>query len=312
MTSDRTIQRNLSVGAVLLAAAVAYAYFANGRDLSRLFASAAQLLLTGLLGGLFGSGGGTGDGGFYMPALRTLWSRGVIGAGFNGALLDGARFVSTSLALQAFGLAAGTLAWLHWGAGPAARGDAEARPGRLWAFVLPVIVAAVPAYAIATRADLFITYRSDAALRLPVILIAIGLVIAGLATRGASASARRAAPGPADTYALFAIGIAGGIAMALISIGLGAAVVVYLLLRGFAPSVAAASATLAALPVAVVGTIAGLDGSNIAWPIVLAGVPGAIAGGALLRAALSSIEPRVIVAGAGVVMAIVGAYLTLI
>lgn len=311
MTGERRIQRIVVIGAVLLAVAVAITFFYYGRDYGRLFVDALQLSLTGVLGGLFGSGGGTGDGGIYMPALRSLWSRGVGGAGFNGALLDGARIAATSLALQAFGLAAGALAWLHWHPGAGGRAGTAAKPGALLAIVLPVIAAAVPAYAISARGDLFVSYRSEILFRLPIILIVAGLLIAGLAIRTPRPPAMRTAPSQLDTYVLFALGIAGGISMALVSVGLGAAVVIYLLARGFPAWLAASSATLASLLVAAVGTVASFNGPDIAWPIVMAALPGAIAGGLLLRGALASIEPRFLVALSAVVMAVAGTYQTL-
>ncbi|MBY6186350.1 sulfite exporter TauE/SafE family protein [Marinobacter hydrocarbonoclasticus] len=229
--------------------------------------------LLGLLGALVANSTGAGGGVVFIPA-------------FNQLNLPPDAAVATSFAIQCFGMTAGAAAWYRH-----ARNDAVGANQGVWGPLLPAVgytLAGTLPGLIAGRA---LPAPSDLHALFSLFSVALGALILLLSFRALTAQPRQrlAAHHPA---LLVALGAAGGVITAWLSVGVGELLVIFLiLLRCHSATAVAAGVMVSAITVWFAMVLNLLQGAPIHWSIVLFAGPAAVVGGVVARKLATVMSP---------------------
>ncbi|WDE07080.1 sulfite exporter TauE/SafE family protein [Thalassomonas viridans] len=249
--------------------------------------------LLGILGAIFANLSGAGGGVVFIPV-------------FNSLNLTEAQAVSTSFAIQCFGMTAGAMTWcLHYlrARKPSAGGQSAGQPN-IWQAFLPVITVT----SLCSIAGIYSAYTGDFTPpgSLPKLFSIFSIALGGsllvqllLARRSSANDTQSAAVNPTkfDYLSFVLIGYFGGLITACLSVGVGELLVFYLLIRGFSIQLSLACAiVVTALTVwSAAFTLTGLTGSWITfepvWQLALYAGPGAVIGGLIAKTLVAKIPP---------------------
>lgn len=228
----------------------------------------------GLAGALVANSTGVGGGVVFVPAFSMLRETGVMA-------LSPAQAVGISFAIQCFGMSVGSLTWLNRFYRPeAAGGDALLRP-MLWRILGLVLLTGLPMlllmqHIIAVDADFaFLLFK----------LFSIGLgsaLLVQLALTGKDAPDRTGLA-RMDLIAIPLIGLAGGTATAMFSVGIGELLALYLFLRRFPLDICVATAVIGSAISVLTGLGLHIQAQNLVWEILVFAAPAVMLGGFLAR-----------------------------
>ena len=260
-------------GAALLATAYACIWLFAPFDLSQLgmFWPFGGL---GLAGALVANSTGVGGGVVFVPAFSLLRESGAMD-------LSPAQAVGISFAIQCFGMSVGSLTWLNRFYRPeAAGGDALLRP-LLWRILALVLATGLPAllvmqHVIAVDADIaFLLFK--------LFSIALGSALLLQLALSRYVGGDRTVLDRIDLVAILGIGIAGGSATAMFSVGTGELLALYLFLRRFPLDICVATAVIASAISVLTGLGLHLQAGYLVWEILIFAAPAVMLGGFLAR-----------------------------
>lgn len=228
-----------------------------------------HITLVGIAGAIVANSTGAGGGVVFMPVFD-LWS------------LSSSEALATSLAIQCFGMSAGSLAWVVY-----SRGKTPADEQHAWgAFPQLVAITAAPSLmGVATVSALGIPadITTERLFAYFSIFFGVVLLIIQLRNRNQSVAPTQKLYA-ADHAALALIAFIGGVITAIISVGVGELLVLYLIIRRF-PLRAAIAVAVCCSALSVIGAasyhLAFTD--NIIFKIVGLAAPGAMLGGLIAR-----------------------------
>lgn len=227
-------------------------------------------LFLGIIGAIFANTTGAGGGVVFIPI-------------FNSLELSELQALSTSFAIQCFGMTAGTLTWWRY------YKDKVKHHSQLnandWSQYPIILKCCIPA----SIAGLWLCQFTD--LQPPqsmpftfgVFSIVLGVIL-GINCIYRNQRSDRRLLSKKDLYTIVFISFLGGIITGWLSVGVGELVVIYLLLKRTAPIVAiAAGVTVSAATVWASAYIHFTPSAQTYFQIVLFAGPGAILGGLLAR-----------------------------
>ena len=219
----------------------------------------------GLFAASIANATGTGGGVVFVPAFVLL-------ASLGGPDLSPQEVVAISLLIQSFGMTAGALSW-SWrltGPSPLALGVPTERLLTILGLALGAGVPslwATQGFVEVSGPALLVLFKSFS--------LVLGLVLLWSLRRPEGSAAWRRG----DGAAVLAIGVLGGVATALFSVGLGELLAIYLFLRGFSLALSVSSAVMATSVLVIAGAPMALPVAAPHLAVVAAAVPGVLIGG---------------------------------
>ena len=262
----------LLAAAALTAAYLAMAFLAP-KDTGQLRAFWPFSFL-GLAGALVANSTGVGGGVVFVPAFSMLRESGVMD-------LSPAQAVGISFAIQCFGMTVGSLTWLNRFYRPeAAGGDALLRP-LLWRILGLTLLTAIPTL-------LLMQYLVAVDARLAFVLFKLFSIALGSALLAQLALSRHkggdhTSLSPFDPPAILLIGLCGGAATAMFSVGVGELLALYLFLRRFPLDICVSTAVIGSAISVLIGVAFHIEQDNLVWEILLFAAPAVMIGGFLAR-----------------------------
>lgn len=232
---------------------------------SGLLTEFSRFLLLGIMGAIFANSTGAGGGVIFIPAFDMLG-------------LTASQSVSTSFAIQCFGMTAGSLSWLY-------HYHKNHLDDPLWA-PLPRLLLVCSSAAVI---GIWLTYtaglQAPGALHFTFswfsIILGCTIILLALTRKNLEFQSNL---GAFDFGVLFVLCLLGGVITAWLSVGVGELTVIYLLLRKCSPSMAiAAGVMISAITVWSASPLHLSSDSDTLFAIVLFAGPGAILGGILAR-----------------------------
>lgn len=224
--------------------------------------------LLGILGALFANVTGAGGGVIFIPAFQNLG-------------LTELQSVSTSFAIQCFGMTTGAIVWLR-------HAKQDVKQQRDWRLLVPFLAVSVPSSVI----GLWLVYGFDipapASLTLFFAWFSIALGAALFVTifiksRQHNAVDLRHIGHQIDLYLLAIISVVGGVITAYLSVGVGEFVAFYLILRGYRVTLSVAVAVVLSALTVWSGIAHHLAAGTINFDVLFYAGPGAVIGGVLAR-----------------------------
>ncbi|MEE2526839.1 sulfite exporter TauE/SafE family protein [Hyphobacterium sp. HN65] len=262
----------LLLGTIILLLCLAYGgivYFAAAAGPLLAFSPFAAI---GLFGALVANSTGVGGGVVFVPAFSMLRETGIMD-------VSPAQTIGVSFAIQCFGMTTGSLTWLNRYRKTPVTDRAANGQDRLWlviALVLPLSLASMLATQYLARPDPLLSF-----LLFKIFSIGLGtaLLLQLFLSRGNHRARVRFEQ--ADYLALATIGLAGGVATALFSVGVGELMALYLFLRRFPLELTVASAVIVSAISVVAGVPYHLLSGNLVSEILLFAAPAVVLGGFL-------------------------------
>lgn len=236
-------------------------------------AEASLFTMIGVFGASIANSTGTGGGVVFVPAFSIVESR-------MNLSLDTGQIVAMSLLIQCFGMSVGALTWVNRLFGAA---DHLAQDHQQSVFLRVILLSAagcLPALWLTQSlltlnpAEVLVLFKSFS--------IVLGLVLLASLLRKAPAAHRQHLT-KADQIVLMALGVLGGVATALFSVGVGEFVALYLFIRGFHLNTAVGTAVVVTALTVIASAPLAIANQEIVWPIVAMAVPGVALGGFLGR-----------------------------
>lgn len=250
-----------------IACALIWLLYANGsQESSSGFAQSALSSALGVIGAIFANLSGAGGGVVFIPVFSQL--------GFSEA-----QSVSTSFAIQCFGMTAGAVTWaMHY------RHHHRTNPN--WQSFVPIVMLTglLSVAGIWTAQQGGIGAPSSLAHSFAIFSVVLGLsLLAQLYLIKAKIDHHNRLQ-IGDYFALVLIGYFGGLITAWLSVGVGELLVLYLIFRGFSTAMAIASAVVVtAITVWSASPIHLANDSAAVWDVAMYAGPGAIIGGVLAK-----------------------------
>ncbi|WP_394200171.1 sulfite exporter TauE/SafE family protein [Shewanella waksmanii] len=223
-----------------------------------------QFLMLGVTGAIFANSTGAGGGVIFIPV-------------FNSLELSHQQSISTSFAIQCFGMTAGSIAWWRHYKQPQLQESAGLLP-ILLGLCAPLSVLGI------WCAELF-SIPAPASLELSFSLfsIVLGFAIIYSGLRPQQPHSTRTLTALEITHLLI-LSFFGGLITAWLSVGVGEILVIYLILKRFPPTLAVAVGVIVtAITVWSVSPMHLMPHSDAYFNIVLFAGPGAIVGGFLAK-----------------------------
>jgi uncharacterized membrane protein YfcA len=214
--------------------------------------------LLGVAGAIFANSTGAGGGVIFIPMFAQL--------NFSES-----QAIATSIAIQCFGMTAGSVTWYH-------HYHNEKRDLRLWQGFKRIIAVTTIASIIALISVLYWQVASPASLHISFswFSLLLGLFII-LTIYLLKPHRERSQISYVDYLALISIGLFGGAITAWLSVGVGELLVIYLILRRFDINMAVAAAVVVSA-LSVWAAIAFVS-EQAYWQVVVFAGPGAVLGG---------------------------------
>lgn len=228
----------------------------------------------GLAGALVANSTGVGGGVVFVPAFALLRENGIVD-------LPPDQAVGISFAIQCFGMSVGALTWLNRFYRPeSVGGDALLRPV-LWSVLARVLATGLPALLVMQH---FIAVDADLAFLLFKLFSIVlgGALLLQLAFSRYSGGDRTTLD-QIDRIAILLIGIAGGSATAMFSVGTGELLALYLFLRRFPLDICVSTAVIASSISVLTGLGLHLHAGHLIWEVLIFAAPAVMLGGFLAR-----------------------------
>lgn len=231
------------------------------------------VLFVGIGGATIANASGVGGGVVFVPVFDYFNSTGILP-------VSAQQIVATSFLIQCFGMSTGSLTWLN--KMQSASGPATGIPNRdFWRLVLWVLAGCLPAllatqYLLAaTPENVLFWFKS--------LSICLGSALLYSVWRDDPNRAVRTQLAPVDLAVLIPLGVIGGFATALFSVGVGELVALYLFIRNYPLVTCAATAVIITAITVLSGMVFHLIHTDIPWVLAAFAVPGAIMGGYIAR-----------------------------
>ncbi len=257
-------------GLALLGLAYVSIWVLGQPDLARL-GSFWSFAGVGLLGALIANSTGVGGGVVFVPAFSMLRETGVMD-------LSPTQTVGVSFAIQCFGMSVGSLTWLsRLRAVPDTPTSDHAR-GTIILICAPLSIAALLFTQMVIRPDpafAFILFKAFSVL--------LGLALLAQLVFSPSKDERPAELTRTDMWALAGIGVAGGAATAMFSVGVGELMALYLFLRRFPMDVCVPPAVIVSALSVLSGTPHHIAQGDLVFEILVFAAPAVMLGGFLAR-----------------------------
>lgn len=260
------------IGAALAALGSAYValWLIGVPDLARLgaFWSFSGI---GLLGALIANSTGVGGGVVFVPAFSMLRETGVMD-------LSPSQTVGVSFAIQCFGMSVGSLTWLSRLHAVPDSASAQTARVRVILICAPLSIAALLFTQIVIQPDpafAFILFKAFS--------ITLGLTLLAQLLFSTKREDRAAELAPADLWALGGIGLVGGAATAMFSVGVGELMALYLFLRRFPLEVCVPPAVIVSALSVISGTPYHVGQGHLVVEILIFAAPAVMLGGFLAR-----------------------------
>lgn len=226
----------------------------------------------GLFGALIANSTGVGGGVVFVPAFSMLRETGIMD-------VSPAQTVGVSFAIQCFGMTTGSLTWLN-----RLRRQPAGNPetvqfrqlGLIIAIVLPLSLASMLATQFLARPDPLVSF-----LLFKIFSITLGMALLFQLFLSRGTRPARKTFEQADYLALTVIGVAGGVATAMFSVGVGELMALYLFLRRFPLELTVASAVMVSAVSVLAGVPYHLIAGNLIFEILVFAAPAVILGGFL-------------------------------
>ncbi|MCT2559623.1 sulfite exporter TauE/SafE family protein [Tsuneonella sp. YG55] len=231
----------------------------------------------GVIGAIIANTSGTGGGVVFVPVFNGLREAGVMS-------LDPLRVTAASMGIQCFGMTMGALRWtdrlLHQVPPPDALHSAV-RPRDFALAAGAVLAISLPAMLLTQRIGpvdnrtILLVYKAFS------IPLGAALIVA---TWTLNRNVReRTALAPVDLVVIMLLAIPGGAITALLSVGIGELVALYLFIRHYPVLLSTGVACVVSSVSVLTGMIWHVDHGTVQWEVVLLAGPGAAIGGFLAR-----------------------------
>ncbi|QLE84664.1 MULTISPECIES: sulfite exporter TauE/SafE family protein [Shewanella] len=221
-------------------------------------------VMLGITGAIFANSTGAGGGVIFIPV-------------FNSLELSHSQSVSTSFAIQCFGMTAGSIAWWRHFKQAEFKQSAQLLP------ILVGLCAPVSIMGIWCAELLSISAPASLELSFSLFSIILGIAIVYSGLRPQKQHSTRSLT-PLEVSHLIILSFVGGLITAWLSVGVGEILVIYLILSRFSPTLAVAVGVMVtAITVWSVSPIHLNPSSDAYFNIVLFAGPGAILGGILAK-----------------------------
>lgn len=229
----------------------------SSHEISELVSYAGFSIL-GVIGAIFANATGAGGGVIFIPM-------------FNQLSFTESQAISTSFAIQCFGMTAGAVTWWH-------HYKTEKTELRLWQGFKRIITVTSVASIVGLGATFYFQLQPPASLHTSFSLFSLWLGIFIISTVYLIKPSReRSQLHWLDYVFLIAIGFFGGAITAWLSVGVGELLAIYLILRRFDISMAVAAAVI--VSAITVWSAIGQVNKDVYWQVVIFAGPGAVLGG---------------------------------
>ncbi|OLF74046.1 hypothetical protein AWH62_07850 [Maricaulis sp. W15] len=254
----------LAYGAVLILSAPGWPQIAGLWPIS----------IVGLAGALVASATGVGGGVVFVPVFSVLRESGLLDLG-------PLQTVGTSFSIQCFGMGVGALTWLNRYYRPGVRPDEIAHRPVVGRVVVMALATGLPAL-VATQ---YLAGMNGELAFLLFKLFSIGLgcalIIQLIVLRSPHAERERLEP--LDHVLILLIGLAGGAATALFSVGIGELLALTLFLRRFPVDICVSTAVIVSAVSVWVGSHYHFEAGHLDWGVLVFAAPAVAAGGFFAR-----------------------------
>ena len=248
-------------------------------------AAFAHFFPIGVFAAIVANSSATGGGVVFVPfftALNDLEASGAVTGIMAGGELTPFMTVGLSFVIQAFGMSVGTITWFY-------RFYASDRPPPgprmlldefFWLAGLALITC-VPTLLLM---QVFVEVDNRLLLTgFKAFSIVMGTVLLLFAIFAKKRSNPRLVVAPLERLVVPLLGVVGGVAMALFSVGIGEFLVVYLILRGYPTLNVVALAVAVTAMTVIPGALYHVTQTLNVWEIALFAIPGAMIGGSVAR-----------------------------
>ena len=237
-------------------------------------ASLWPISVVGLAGALVASSTGVGGGVVFVPVFSALREAGLLDLGPM-------QTVGVSFSIQCFGMSVGALTWLNRYYRPDVRPDEVAHRPVVGRIVMMTLATGLPAL-LATQYLARIN-GEFAFLLFKLFSIALGcaLIIQVILLRGPHAE--RESLERLDLVLIPLMGLVGGAATALFSVGIGELLALTLFLRRFPVDISVSTAVIVSAVTVWTGSLYHLDAGHLDWGVLVFAAPAVAAGGFLAR-----------------------------
>lgn len=228
----------------------------------------------GLAGALVANSTGVGGGVVFIPAFAFLRETGTVP-------ISPAAAVGISFAIQCFGMTSGSLTWLNQ-----LFRDRVSRRHKAWRHLVGQIL--LPVLGIGLPSLLLTQYALRVDSQFAFLLFKLFSIALGAALLLQLAIMRYGGPdrlrlNTLDWISLCLIGLVGGVATALFSVGTGELLALYLFIRRMPVDVAVSSAVIASALSVWTGLSFHIQAGHILWEILIYAAPAVVLGGYLAR-----------------------------
>ncbi|MCE9678024.1 sulfite exporter TauE/SafE family protein [Shewanella sp. AS1] len=232
--------------------------------LTTLIKSFGHFLFLGVTGAVFANSTGAGGGVIFIPAFTHLG-------------LSEAQSVSTSFAIQCFGMTAGSLTWCWYY-------QKQHKLTSQWRSFIPLTLTGGFSAIAGLWTSYALTLPLPASLHVSFSLFSIFLGIIIVYSSLKNQTTKDIQLNNLDLPVFFILGFLGGIMTSWLSVGVGELLVIYLMLRGFCAKMAiAVGVVVSAMTVWSASPVHLSPDSQTQFYILLFAAPGAIIGGLLAR-----------------------------
>ncbi len=260
----------IGIGLCLLGLAYLAVWIVGQPDLSRLpeFWSFAGV---GLFGALIANSTGVGGGVVFVPAFSMLRETGIMD-------LSPSQTVGVSFAIQSFGMSVGSLTWLgRLRQVPGPEGSGKTRT-RIVLICAPLSIASLLLTQVVVRPDpelAFILFKAFS------VVLGSALLVQLLSSK--ARPDRTTTLTSHDLFALAGIGLLGGAATAMFSVGVGELMALYLFLRRYPLEVCVPPAVIVSALSVIAGTPYHISAGHLVTEILIFAAPAVMLGGFLAR-----------------------------
>ncbi|UTA47676.1 sulfite exporter TauE/SafE family protein [Simiduia sp. 21SJ11W-1] len=272
MTSNIALRAFTLCGALMLALALAAIVWRANLN-PALIAELLPVVFVGIGGATIANASGVGGGVVFVPVFDYFNSAGIVP-------VSAQQIVATSFLIQCFGMSTGSLTWLN--KMQSEQGVVTGVPkGDFTRIVLWVLAGCLPAL-LATQyllafapANVLFWFKS--------LSICLGAALLFSVWRDNPKARARTSLARADLAVLIVLGVIGGFATALFSVGVGELVALYLFIRNYPLVTCAATAVIITAVTVITGMVFHLLHTDVPWALAAFAVPGAIIGGYIAR-----------------------------
>jgi len=260
--------RTISLAVVLcMAASLIAIWILAELNWDKLF-TFAPVTFVGAAGATIANSSGVGGGVVFVPVFDFLNKAGLLP-------VNPVQIVAVSMLIQCFGMTTGSLTWLN-------RMQGTGVPERqFWAIIVVALASCLPSL-LATQyifhlmpASVLVWFKS--------LSIVLGMVLLiSVWTNRADAPVRRQLT-VMDIVVLSVMGLLGGLATALFSVGIGELVALWLFIRNYPLVTCAATAVVVTAFAVVSGIVYHLLHTDMPWLLAAFAAPGAMLGGYVAR-----------------------------